>query len=828
MEELEYTHAVDDEPIPGYRLLHPLGQGGFGEVWKCEAPGGLLKAVKFVHGGHHLLDDNAPADEELRAVERVKTIRHPFILTMERVEIVDGELVIVMELADKSLADVLQAVRAEGKPGLERSALLNYLREAAEVLDVMNMRHGLQHLDIKPRNLFLVSNHVKVGDFGLVSSLSTAMGEPALGAITPLYASPEVFQGSLSAHSDQYSLAVVYQELLTSTLPFRGRNARQLMMEHLHGQPDLSPLPEGDRPAMLRALAKNPIDRFQSCTEFLNALNAGQAEVVTSTTVYLSDPEVFSRSQHDTRSGRAIKTLSAPVVRPSTLSGAGTRQVELLSRTPLSEVWRGLGSDGTARIVKVLFSCVGPDDPQAARLRKLNHPTLISPEITQHTPARMVLTAQPGHSLRDLFNRYTSEGSQGIPREELISFLRVVAQHLQVLEKAFGLNHLGLNPQTIQLEQGQVLLSEFGLLQLAWKQLLPGMAQINGRYSAPEIAQGKYSAAADQFSLAMIYHELLTGALPARKVDGFVLDRLAVGERLLLGRALHPDPERRWESPLALFNALETLTPTEIPVVSAPLTRKLVPAQTRMTPLLTQVETPSGNLPSAEVMQTRFGTTLPASVITRRIEEFRTQWSAHVVSSDNEEILYQMPTPRSLWQRWTGKQPAIDIRLRIAEVPDPSPVTNQSRSEVRMTLRPRDCNRDQCQDLLKVLGPMLIESMRAHLEVKQNGRRQERIAWHHPLKIASILEDGQLGSQIECQGKDISMNGIGFYLPGQLPASQVLLYLPPTPQTPASTIPARIVRVQGCGKGWYEVGAILLPPDQLPPEEPDPPESSAA
>src|SRR5262245_24851501 len=270
---MNWLREPNTEPISGYRLIEPLGSGGFGEVWKCEAPGGICKAMKFVYGNLNSVDvDGVRAEQELKALNRVKEVRHPFVCSLDRIEIVSGELVIVMELADRTLHDLYAECQAAGMIGIPRDNLLRYLRDAAEALDYMNGKHNLQHLDVKPRNLFLIGDRVKVADFGLVKHLEKRSMSGLLGGVTPLYASPETFNGKISEHSDQYSLAIVYQELLTGQRPFTGKNVRQLAQQHMQEDPDLRALPESERAVMARALSKKPADRFANCMAFVAGL----------------------------------------------------------------------------------------------------------------------------------------------------------------------------------------------------------------------------------------------------------------------------------------------------------------------------------------------------------------------------------------------------------------------------------------------------------------------------------------------------------------------------------------------------------------------------
>ena len=264
--------AVAGIEISGYELTEKLGSGGYGEVWKAIGPGGLPKAVKILFGeksGQH-------AAVELKALQRMRDLRHPFLLSIERIEIVNNRLIVVTELADQNLSDQFDQCRREGQLGINRDSLLGYMTDTADALDYMYQQHGLQHLDIKPDNILLQGDRAKVGDFGLAKDISRTEVS-MLNGFTPTYAAPELFEGNPGPSSDQYSMAIMYTMMLTGKLPFTGRTPAQLMSQHMKSPPDLSALQPIDRPVIARALSKNANARFDSNRAFVEELSRRKA-----------------------------------------------------------------------------------------------------------------------------------------------------------------------------------------------------------------------------------------------------------------------------------------------------------------------------------------------------------------------------------------------------------------------------------------------------------------------------------------------------------------------------------------------------------------------
>jgi serine/threonine protein kinase len=274
--------AAGERPLPEYELVQRLGRGGFGEVWKARGPGGFAVALKFIR-----LDEKVGVVER-RALDLMKDIRHPHLLDQFGAWEKDDFLILAMQLADGSLLDqLLQATTTRGLSGIPLPELLEHIGDAARGIDYLNSV-GIVHRDIKPHNLLLVGGGVKVADFGLARVLERTAASSSR-AMTASYAAPEVFDGHAGDRSDQYALAVSYCHLRANRLPFEGGPV-QVMAAHLMNPPDLSMLPEVERQAVARALAKKPPERWPSCRAFVDALKAGISGTPIQTPVLVALP----------------------------------------------------------------------------------------------------------------------------------------------------------------------------------------------------------------------------------------------------------------------------------------------------------------------------------------------------------------------------------------------------------------------------------------------------------------------------------------------------------------------------------------------------------
>jgi hypothetical protein len=251
----------------GYRLLRQLGQGQMGEVWLGEAPGGVEVAIKVIRFpmGHTM------TQTELRALELMKRLRHSYLLQLQAFWQSEDRLVVVLDLADQSLDAWARKFRDE-QADVPAEQLVKFIREAAEAVDFLH-QHQVMHRDIKPANIMLLNDHIKVGDFGLARLLNDENATVASTRIgTPLYMAPEVWDGRFVPRSDQYALALSYAELRLGHPPISGTTLNEVIRDHVERTPDLSALPEAERQVLLRALSKDPEQRFSDCRQFAEEL----------------------------------------------------------------------------------------------------------------------------------------------------------------------------------------------------------------------------------------------------------------------------------------------------------------------------------------------------------------------------------------------------------------------------------------------------------------------------------------------------------------------------------------------------------------------------
>jgi serine/threonine protein kinase, bacterial len=257
-------------PFPGYRLERLRGRGGFATVWEAIDPNGSRLALKFMSS-----QNSSSTAREIRSIQTIQRLSHPRLLKIRQVWSMPGQIVIGMDLADASLLDLFMLYADEfGRP-IESEKVCMYLFQAAEALDFLNARRhtldggliAFQHGDIKPNNILLTGDEAKLADYGL--------GTPMIGPSTPCsrqgtleYAAPEIFSGTLTETSDQFSLAVTYYLLRSGNFPFPAPPAI-VPRNYSRPAPDLSLVEKSEQSILARALSPVPQDRFASCGEMM-------------------------------------------------------------------------------------------------------------------------------------------------------------------------------------------------------------------------------------------------------------------------------------------------------------------------------------------------------------------------------------------------------------------------------------------------------------------------------------------------------------------------------------------------------------------------------
>ncbi len=267
----------------GYVILELVGVGGMGRVYRAEQKIlGRTVAVKIVHP--HLLGDESASARFITEARAASRLNHP-----NSVGVIDfgrngGQLYLVMEfLRGRDLA------RVTYEDGL--LAFPRIVDVLCQVMAALAEAHHLDiiHRDLKPENIVLEpmrsgGDFVKVLDFGLAKmrEANSNITSPGLVCGTPDYMAPEQGRGDpIDARSDLYACGVVMYQLLTGRLPFEAESPTQVVLMHL-SQPPADPnkvapdrnIPQPLVDVVLKALAKNPADRYQSADEYSAALKA--------------------------------------------------------------------------------------------------------------------------------------------------------------------------------------------------------------------------------------------------------------------------------------------------------------------------------------------------------------------------------------------------------------------------------------------------------------------------------------------------------------------------------------------------------------------------
>ena len=251
-----------------YRIERKLGAGGMADVYLAEDQElGRRVAIKILNDRHAA--DDSFIERFRREAKNAAGLSHPNIVSIYDRGEAEGTYYIAMEYLDgRSLKELIV-----GRGPAPIKVSIDYARQILAAVGFAH-KHGIVHRDIKPHNVLVgPEGRLKVTDFGIARSGASQMTEVGSIIGTAQYLSPEQARGApVDQTSDLYSVGVVLYEMLTGQVPFTGDTPLEIAMKHLSEVPkppsELRPeVPHDLDSVVLRALAKDPSERYQSAEE---------------------------------------------------------------------------------------------------------------------------------------------------------------------------------------------------------------------------------------------------------------------------------------------------------------------------------------------------------------------------------------------------------------------------------------------------------------------------------------------------------------------------------------------------------------------------------
>ncbi|HEU5142957.1 MAG TPA: protein kinase, partial [Solirubrobacterales bacterium] len=260
-----------------YRLLSRLGSGGMADVWLAEDSHLQRRvALKILH--RRFAQDREFVERFRREAEAAAGLQHPNIVAVFDRGDVEGTYYIAMQLLEgRSLKELIEA-------GLTPEQAAGIVRQILDAAGFAH-RHGVVHRDLKPQNVIVdAEGKATVTDFGIARAGASEITQAGSVMGTPHYLSPEQAQGQdVTAVSDLYSVGVILYEALAGRVPFEADSAVAIAMKQVSHAPQRpSSINPSVSPALdavvMRALEKDPGQRFQSAEAFIAALDAALRE----------------------------------------------------------------------------------------------------------------------------------------------------------------------------------------------------------------------------------------------------------------------------------------------------------------------------------------------------------------------------------------------------------------------------------------------------------------------------------------------------------------------------------------------------------------------